>query len=395
MISLTKGIFSTLFTRGLVALLGLAVVVITSRYLGAEGRGVISLMMSLIAFLQLFCDFGSNSALINLSYHIPQRRLWLSSILWVFITCILAYVPALMFTHIRYILFVPLAAFLYSFVNINSLLLMGNRRVSRRNLVMLVTPVLLLAGFASLFFFTDTGADAYPLSLLISLIISGLISWLMLRDKLSPVQEQFRFERQVISHGFWVQGGHAIQFLNYRLNFFLVVYLLNEASLGIYNNVIVLAEAVWILGHSMGQMQHMKILNTSDITLHVGLTNKFIRINFIGSLGLMLVLVFIPDVFWTWIFSDDFSGMGHLLVYLLPGVLSFSLSNIINHFLHAKNQFRSIMLANIAGLLTGLTGSVFLIPAKGLEGACTAWSIGFTSAMITYLFIYKRYLKNN
>ncbi len=391
--SITKGIFSTFFSKVMVSVLGLVVVIIISRNLGAEGRGIISLMVSLIAFLQLFCDFGGNSAIINLSYEIPQRRLWLSSLVWVFFICLLSYIPLAFFDRVSYIFLVPLAAFLYSFVNINSLLLMGSRKVNQRNLVMVTLPLLLLLGFGLLFFQTSLGISAYPLAMFIALGISSLLSFILLRGQLKPVPGPFVFEKQILQQGAWVQGGHAVQFLNYRINFFIIVLLMNEASLGIYNNVVIIAESIWILGHSMGQMQHMKILNTEDKKSHITLTNKFMFINFIGSLGLMIILILLPREFWVWLFSDDFSEMDTLFIYLAPGVLCFSISNIINHFLHAKNQFKTILQSNIIGLVTGLVVSVLLIPGYGLKGACLSWSCGLLASMLTYIFIYKRYLK--
>jgi O-antigen/teichoic acid export membrane protein len=392
---ITKGIFSTFFSKLMVAILGLAIVVISSKFLGAEGRGIISLMMSLIAFLQLFCDFGSNSAIINLSYQVDQRRLWLSSLVWVLLICMLSYIPIFFFSHIRFIYLVPVAALLYSFINVNSLLLMGNRRVSMRNAVLVATPLLLLCCFAILLFNSDLYINAYPLALFLSLSVAGVLSFLMLKDKLKPSQSPFMFEKRLLQQGAWVQGGHAVQFLNYRFNFFIVAYLMGEASLGIYNNAVILAESIWILGHSIGQMQHMKILNTSEGHLHISLTNKFIKINFLGSMLLMAALVSLPEVFWSWLFSEDFKEMHQLFIFLAPGVLCFSISNIINHFLHAKNDFKSILRANIAGLFFGVITSIILIPSHGLVGACISWSTGLAASLVTYIIIYKSYLKNN
>jgi O-antigen/teichoic acid export membrane protein len=252
---------------------------------------------------------------------------------------------------------------------------------------------LLLSFF--LFFFFACGLDiqAYPLALFAALLLSVVFSFVLLRDKLQADEEKFTFEPQVLRQGVWVQSGHAVQFLNYRINFFIVVFLLDEAALGVYNNVVIIAESVWILGHSMGQMQHMKILNTPDEKAHIILTNKFMKINFAGTLVLMSALLLLPGHFWAWLFSDDFNDMGKLFIYLAPGILCFSISNIINHFLHARNRFRDILLSNVNGLVAGLLLSLVLIPDYGLKGACISWSCGLLTSMLTYIVIYKRILK--
>ena len=390
--STTRGIFGTFFAKMMVSLSGLLLVVLTSRYLGAEGRGTISLMMSLIALLQLFCDFGSNSAIINLSYQVNQRDLWLSSLLWVLGICLISYLPIFFFPDIRFIFLVPAAAFLYSFINVNSLLMMGNRMVLQRNMILISSPVLLLVFFAVLFFNTPFGMASYPVALFMALLVSSVASYLILKAKLYG-RQPFSFQTLVLRQGAWVQGGQALQFLNYRINFFIVAAYMGEASLGIYNNAVIISESIWMLGHSMGQMQHMKILNTADENSHIKLTNSFIVINFVGSVILMITVVCIPAAFWEWLFSKDFTGMKSLFTFLAPGVIFFSVSNIINHFLHAKNNFKAIFAANLSGLVTGLLIAVFAIPGLGLQGACLSWSGGLAASMLVYLFTYKSYLK--
>lgn len=389
-----KSIASTFVSKVLVSVLGLLVVILVSRELGAEGRGAIGLMMSGVALLQLFCDFGSNSSIINLSYTHSQRNLWLSALIWVGCTCVGSYLIIFFIKGVHYIYLIPPLAFLYSVVNTHCLLLMGNRRVNRRNIVLLLVPVGLCSGFYLLFRATPLGMSAYPVALFIALMISVVISYALISDRLEPA-EPFAFEKIILRQGFWVQGGQAIQFLNYRINFFLIAIILNDSALGIYNNAIILVESIWILGHSMGQMQHMRILNTEDEKEHLTLSNRVILVNFGGSLLLMGVLMLLPSSFWVFLFSSDFKDIGQLFIYLGPGVLCFSISNIINHFLHARNAFKSIALANLAGLIVGVSCSLYMIPSMGLKGACLAWSDGLFCSMLVYLFVYKRYFRNS
>ena len=168
--------------------------------------------------------------------------------------------------------------------------------------------------------------------------------------------------------------------------------------MGIYNNAIVLAESIWILGHSMGQMLHMRILNSDDDNSHWQLTLKFIGINFLGSLLLLLLLIIIPNAFWEFLFSKDFSSMSQLFPYLALGILSFSISNIINHYFHAKNNFKIILFSNLFGFVMGGISAFVLIPHYELLGAAWAWSIGLLGGMLLYLgaffFVQKKVKKH-
>ncbi len=384
--SIKKGVINVFVTKVLVAFAGLVTVILTSKYLGAEGRGVVSLFTSSVALLQLFCDFGSSSALINLSYRINQRRLWLSALLWVFFISLLSYGFIYFFADIAYIFLVPVAAFFYSILNIHCLLLMGNRMVTKRNILLVIQPVLLLIFFIAYFFNSGLGVGAYPIAFITALFISVMISWQFIQNKLqAESQGKFIFEKQILTQGFWAQGGHTIQFLNYRINFFLIVFFLGNAALGVYNNAIVIAESLWILGHSMGQMMHMKILNTESDIEHRRITNKMMVYNFAGTIVFLIVLLYLPASFWEWLFSKEFTSINGLFIWLAPGIICFSISNILNHYFHAKNQFKIIVWCNAIGLLVGLVLCIFFIPVYELKGASMAWSAGLFVSMLVYL----------
>ncbi len=388
MLSIGKGVVSIFVTKVLVALLGLATVILTSQWLGAEGRGVVSLFVTSVAFLQLFCDYGCSSVIINLSYHRNQYRLWQSALVWVMMICTLSYVFVLFFKEIPYVMLVPVGAFLLSAVNVHNHLLMGNRQVNKRNIILVVQPLLLLGLFAGLYFWGNKDVSAYPMAFIAGSLISSVLSYGSIAKMLKASKKAFQFEEEILRQGFWVQSGHAIQFLNYRINFFLIVFLIDDAALGIYNNAIVLAEALWILGHSMGQMLHMKILNTKDVVEQRRLTMKLLFYNLGGTVLMLVVLLLIPAEFWAYLFSKDFGQIKELLLWLAPGVVFFSISNIINHYFHAKNQFKWIVWCNICGLVAGTIACYLLIGEYGITGACMAWSAALGVAMLAYLILY-------
>ena len=394
MTAFAKGILSNFVSKVLVAAIGLVTVILVSKYLGAEGRGIIGLFMSSVALLQLFCDFGNSTAIINLSYRHSNRNLWLSSLIWVAIVCISSYLILLFFPEQAYWWLIPPAAFIYSLINLNHLILMGNRKVHQRNLSLLVFPILLMLGFL---LFSNIGSRTtvnYIVALFIALLVSGLVSTALIKKVLTSDKHDFRFENEILKKGFWIQSAQATQFLNYRLNFFLVSYFLGDFSLGVYNNAIILCESIWILGHSIAQMQHMKILNTEGLAEHFKITNRMILLNFIGTVILFIALISIPGNFWIYLFGDEFEPIRRLFPSLAAGVISFSISNIINHSLHAADKFKVILISNLTGLLAGLYVAVNYIPEWGLRGAAYSWSIGLTVSMLAYLIAYIWHFKS-
>lgn len=389
-----KSIVFTFASKVSVSALGLIMVVLISRNLGAVGRGQLSLFVSSIALVQLIADFGNSTAIINLSYKINQRKLWLSSLIWIAGICLLSFVVLYFLRHLPYYYLIPFAAFFFSAINLNQMLLMGNQEIGKRNLSLLVQPFVLLILFGVFFYNSNLAIDSYPIALSLALFISFVVSFLFIRKYIKNTREPFVFEPSILKQGILVQGAQAIQFFNYRLNFFLIAFLINDAALGLYSNAIVICESVWILGHSIGQIQHMKILNTPDLKEQVKLTTRLVYVNFLGTLGICLVLVFIPNSFWGLLFSNDFSQIGDLFIYLFPGVLAFSISNIYNHYFHAKSDFKRILNYNLMGLLGGVLMAIILMPNYGVIGACLAWSLGLIISMVFYLLGYKKIISN-
>lgn len=402
MSAFAKGILSNLFSKTAVAGIGLLTVIFVSRFLGAEGRGAIGLFMSVVALTQLVCDFGNSTAIINLSYKHNHRNLWLSSLIWIAIVCLLSYPVLFYFKHLPFVYLVPPAAFVYSFINLNHLILMGNQKVHLRNTSLLVMPLLLMLGFIALTFIIGPDTKHYVMALFAALFISALVSYRMVLPFIQQ-QSPFKFEMAILKQGFWAQSAQAVQFFNYRLNFFLLAYYIADTTssnfaIGIYNNSIILSESVWILGHSIAQMQHMKILNTESREENFKLNNRLVSLNYFGTFILMLALILMPDNFWAKLFSADFKPIRSLFFVTALGVLSFGISNIINHALHAASRFKEILLCNLLGLIAGTYTATMFMPKYQVVGAALAWSIGLFISMLAYLLVYlyhhqKFYLK--
>ena len=398
MVAIKKGILSIFLSKVIVGILGLLTVVVLSNYLGTKGRGQISLFLSSVALLQLIIDYGNNTSIINLSYQYNKLNLWKSAFAWILLVSILAQLIVFFIPSFLFLYLVPITAFLYSLFNLNNLILMGQQKVNQRNALLIALPLLLLLFFVLLFFVNHQSITAYPLAFILALCVSLLLSVKFVMPFLSPPEGHFEFNKRILSNGFWIQTSQVIQFFNYRFCFFLIAIYIGESQLGIYNNAIVLAESIWILGHSMGQMLHMRILNSEDDNSHWKLSLKFIGINFLGSLLLLLLLIIIPNSFWEFLFSKDFSSMSQLFPYLALGILSFSISNIINHYFHAKNNFKIILFSNLFGFVMGGISAFVLIPQYELLGAAWAWSIGLLGGMLLYLgaffFVQKKVKKH-
>ncbi|MBC7426686.1 MAG: lipopolysaccharide biosynthesis protein, partial [Bacteroidia bacterium] len=351
----TKSVISTFASRVLVALIGLTTVVITSRFLGAEGRGEVSVITSSIALILVFCEFVGGSALINLSYRRSQKHLLYTAVLWSLLICAIAaaVIIPLQLVPSQYAKHLPVLAFMFSLVTISNALLMGRREVKARNLLSVLQPFIVLATAYFYFKFQHcTDPFSYIKALYAGLTVSIVFAVAVNYRKLSNTENsQFHFDLHIFNSGFLAQAGHFIQFLNYRLSFFVIAAFVGESSLGVYNNAITIAEALWIFGHSLGQMQHIQILNNKQPGFDKKVTLRYLHLCVFITLIMLTVVLLLPTNFWTGLFGNDFDYMRKALLLLSPAVMFFSVSVILNHYLHAKDRFKSIIAINSTGLI--------------------------------------------
>ena len=66
-----RKIIQTIFSKGIISIINFLVVLITARYLGAEGRGQISILFLNVTAILLFNDIIGGSALV---YIIPKKN---------------------------------------------------------------------------------------------------------------------------------------------------------------------------------------------------------------------------------------------------------------------------------------------------------------------------------
>jgi O-antigen/teichoic acid export membrane protein len=153
-------------------------------------------------------------------------------------------------------------------------------------------------------------------------------------------------------------------------------------ELGLYANTIVLAESIWMIGGSLGQIAHMKLVNSEDKKAETGLVLKYLRTSVLLSSMAVVVLCLIPDTFWVWLLRKEFEGLRWLFIAFAPAVIAQSWSVLISHYYHACNRFKMLLTANTIGLLTGTAGLLVLGNFYGLKGAAFGSSLGFVACFI-------------
>lgn len=393
--------------------IGTLTIVLLSRWMGAEGRGVLGLLLFYVNLIMVLNEYVGGSSLANLTARYPLSRILPAAWIWACISLVvggtvLYLVSGNSLTVMRtLIMAVPLA-----FLTIQYNVYQGQALVYRRNLFQLLVEVIkliLVVYFAILAFSLNVKSDLfifdtaavltpnevsviYGLASAFVLLISILL-WLPKLINKWPHLSLQKPPMEIFKVGFWAQNGQLVQFLNYRLSIVLITELMGDAApAGVYSNALLIADTVWILGNSFGVIAHMRILQSKNKRFQAEITLRYAVISVAGTAIALFAILLVPQSFFVAIFGLDFVQLKSTTIWLFPAILALGASTLFSHYLHAVDQFKSLLVANLVGLIVQTTTGILLIPSMGLLGACIAANLGF---LVILVVVYSMFKKQN
>ena len=385
-------------TRFLTALLSFGVVWLTARYLGAAGRGAVSLFVTDCAAILLFIGLLGGSSLIYLA---PRRNLWhllLPAYGWAAVVCALgtALVAGLRQPGPAYLLHLGLLSLLQAFFSINTALLLGRRREGLYNLLNLL-QIALLAG-ALLLAFSRGGPWrsisayfyaaylAYGLPLLLSL---GAL--LRLPDPRRRLGRRLRATtRELARHSRGAHFSNILAFANYRLGYYFVAYFADARAVGILSVGVALMEAIWLIPRSAALVQYVDIVNSGSPETLPAAALRVGRITVLATAVAVLVLVAVPPALLTAVFGREFGPAQGVMRLLAPGSVVMAVQMLVSSFFAGRAQYRINNAAAVCGLAVTLAGGVLLIPRLGIRGAALASTLSYCASTAFLVWHFRR-----
>lgn len=387
-------IFGTLGSKILISVCNFAILILTTQYLGAEGRGYISLLITNLALIQLINQIISGPAFVYLVPRKPIEQLMLPGYIW---TILSAVITTLVLSLLGQ---VPLEwqwhhivlSILYSIFSMHLMVLLGKEKVNAYNFLQFWEVFIILVFVAALFFSSYVELETYLWALYTAYISSLLLSFWFVR-KLLRFKLNFNLRdsmQAIFKYGFTAQLSNIITFLNYRLSYYLLYFFLNVDDLGKYSAGIALAEGIWIISKSFALVQYSKLVNTNDKDSAFHITNSNIVLIFWLTITAVLIALVIPKSIYIYILGDEFGKAKDVITYISPGILLFALSAPIASYFSGKGKFSINNKAALFGLIVNIGTGLLLIPKYEIIGAATSASIVYASILIFQLYQYKK-----
>lgn len=393
-----RKIISTIFARALLAGLTFFLAVITTQYLGPQGKGDVSLFVLNLAIVQLVNNFIGGSYLV---YLIPRRNfmhLFILSYAWSLIVSVTVPVVLVSFDLLDKGQFIHLViiSMIYSLFSVNAILLMGKEEIGKYNISYLLQSVILISVFVLYMEnFEIKNVSSYINALYFSSAAAFIISFIFVLKYLERISFSSIFQTfsETFRNGFIVQTGNIAQLFNYRMSFYILdnFYTGGRKDVGIYSIAISVAEAVWLISQSVAIILYARISNSNDLAYSRKLTVSLIKIVFICTFFCAGILLSFPSSLFIFVFGKGFGEVNAILIPLSIGIIILSVGILLSAYFAGVGKPKISVFGSIIGLVVTVILGFILIPKYGMIGAGITASASYTAAVI---FQFVRFLRD-
>ncbi len=388
-------LFYVFFSRVITALLNFLVIIITARYLGAEARGNISLILLAITISQVVHQVLGGNSMIYFSRKTALINLLIPSSVW-------AIISAAFLTYILHFLnqipenyewHVFILSVIQSLIATNLTLLMAFEKVRTQNFISFFTSLLVFGWivFSIVWLKHNTIID-YIIALYIAFLSGFLISSiLVLQLKKSEGNEyslNFTLIKKILTYGLVIQSTNVIQLLNYRLSFFIINIYAGPAAVGVFSTASAIGESVWMFSKSLTNIQYPKVVNATDEKQRISITVSYSKLALAGTLMLIIPLLIFPTSIYEWVFGNEFSQIRMLLLILSPGLILMGFTTVIAHYFSGISKNSINLYASASGLAVTFAFGFVFIPMLATIGAGITSTLSFTASSLLLILIF-------
>jgi len=396
-----------LFTSIIAVILAVAVNVIIARALGSAGKGSYDLALTTAALLAIAVGF---SLPVGITYVVARGRANLRPLARQLagMAILFGVIAALVLFALRHTRFaasliptdmgawaIPLIVFsmmLAETANYWRAMLNGQQKIiqaNRNDLLSRAGHVLLLLIAVALLRRGAAPAHFVMINIVV-VILTNLIFLKTLRAALQPRPGASGL-REIMAYSFSCSLSNFTQFLNYRLDVFIVTWFAGLQALGLYTLAVSLGQMIWLVSKAAATVLLPNVAALQDeVTGNARRTAQITRIAFGISLMAALLLALFAAPFVPWLFGEEFRPSVAPLLWLLPGIVAFSAANVIASYLAGAGKPRLNFYVSLAGLIITIALDLLLIPRFNIVGAAIASSLSYLTSTIVIIYFFVR-----
>ena len=402
-----KDTLTTFSTQIIGVILGLAAAIIIARVLGPSGKGAYTLIILVPTLLATFGTLGIGVA--NL-YFVGKRKYKIADITSnsvvlasglgiLFAASFLAY---FYYFHPSFLKGAdPICVLIATLVLPFSLLtayfshiLLGEQKINKRNLTILVQSISFLA-LLLFFLFIEQSVLSTIMAWVFATIVTTITSILIVR-KLTPIRLSFHFPLFKDSVKFGVQGylGLVISFLVYRVDMFMVNFFMSITFVGYYSVAVGLAETLWFFPGAVGMVILSRTPRSSSEDANESTPRICRNTIFLTLLAAVLLFVFGKTII-NLFFGASFLPALKPMWILLPGIVAVSINKVLCNELIGRGKPIIGTIAAVVSLIINIPLNLLLIPVWGISGAAFASTVSYSVCTVVPLIAFMRISQNS
>lgn len=370
------------------------IMIITSRILGAAGKGEISLFVANLAMIQLFNNFIGGTSIVYLVPRSSAFQLAIPAYIWAIISCFTSSIAIFYLTGLKeeYLWHLFFISLLEALMRVHMLMLVGKEDIKIHNFISLLQTALVLMCLLVFFFMLNEQKVIYYIySLYVAFTTSYFVAIIFSKNFFNNFSlKGFRTTlKDVVKIGITAQYSNIITFLNYRLSYYILSKYHGNESVGVYSNGVSVSEALWMISSSIALVQYSKIVNTKNKTYAQQMSVMLAKACLAITAICLLPLVALPSEFYVYVLGKDFYEVNKVIMILSPGILAIAVTRIFSHYFGGLGRYHINNYASMAGLAATIGGGILLVPAFGITGAALTSTISYlaSSAFLFILFV--------
>lgn len=410
---LSKHLVSSVLMQIPVFILGVAGGVFSTRILGDEGKGVFSLFQANSQLFVLIFSFGIQTGIV---YFISSKKIkeslvagmsvyiFLISSVTLFLILLITYfcggIGVILSDNYAFPIYIIILFLLYFFAFLNTILgsfLQAHSLFKITNFIALINSVCNALIFTALYFFLDNKSIDpsqklhYVLYTSLFLLILNTILWVYYYKKHIGVKPDYSFKmndelKPFILYNSAIFIGTLINFLNYRIDLWIVNHYLSEKELSYYSLAANINQIILYISVTIGTVLLPNLSGKSEGER----TKTFIqvsRISFSFFLIITLIAFFISDFIIPFVYGDEFTLTVIPFKIIIPGILFSCNTQLFATLIVACKRNVLNIISTGVGLILTLTLDLTLIPLYGIKGAAYATVICYIAIFICTFYL--------